>query len=272
MAMSATRRMKRAWRSMSLLAVVIVHKSTVSSSFQGATTRSRNCWLGQPTEDNVRSLPAVRRRPYLLQQPWRCRLARRRDDDQGDDNRNGGANDELSVFRMVDGVRDLASRPFLPSMSVGYPLALLLVFAAVPVTQALLTIAFFAVYVVLGRQFMLNGDGDGEPDDDRDAEKEEDDEASKINLFALPGAILSASLLGNPFSNSVASTVASPVASPLSVAVVLAGVLVVALVSVRSSGDQSKSSSATPTSPPDQRLMDLWDEEFRRRHEEEMDD
>ena len=91
--------------------------------------------------------------------------------------------DDNLIFSSISRVGDVISRPTpgFPSLSIGYPLALVSAVAVVPLPTALLLSAFFAGYAYLGRQ--VTG---GEED------------ASKLDFAALAAAVASAGLL-SPF-------------------------------------------------------------------------
>jgi hypothetical protein len=91
--------------------------------------------------------------------------------------------DDNLIFSAISRVGDVISRPTpgFPSLSIGYPLALVSAVAVVPLPTALLLSAFFAGYAYLGRQ--VTG---GEED------------ASKLDFAALTAAVASAGLL-SPF-------------------------------------------------------------------------
>ena len=91
--------------------------------------------------------------------------------------------DDNLIFSAVNRVGDVISRPTpgFPSLSLGYPLALVSFAVIVPFPTALLLTAFFAGYAFLGRQVTK-----GEED------------VSKLDFAALTAAVASAGLL-SPF-------------------------------------------------------------------------
>jgi hypothetical protein len=134
--------------------------------------------------------------------------------------------DDDLLFSAVNRIGKLISRPTpgFPTLSIGYPMALISVFLVIPLPTALLLSAFFAGYAYLGRQVT-------------------DDDESKLDFAALLAAAASAGLLspvGLPNGNGEAIVNL--------VALLVLGVAISALI------------EASPSE--DEKLLDEWDDKF----------
>lgn len=134
--------------------------------------------------------------------------------------------DDDLLFSALNRIGKLISRPTpgFPTLSIGYPMALISVFFVIPLPTALLLSAFFAGYAYLGRQVT-----------------EEDEK--KLDFAALLAAAASAGLL-SPFglSNGNGHGIVDLAA------VLLLGVAVASLI------------EASPSK--DEKLLDEWDDKF----------
>lgn len=150
-------------------------------------------------------------------------------------------NDDTNpVLTAIDAALELLSRPTpgFPDLVVGVPLALVVVALTASLLQGLVTAALFIGLATLGRQVIV----------DRDETEEGTDDAAdslKIDLFALSAAVLVGAILV-PSSSGLIEWVPAITGLGLAVGAVLA--------LTKPSLDEDRST--------DDRLMDLWDQEF----------
>lgn len=154
-------------------------------------------------------------------------------------------NDDFLITAVDKVAKTVSSTTPILDIPLGYPLVLLTATALFPWITSLLLNAFFGAYLYLGRRLLT-------PD--------EDDESDEIlPLVALVGAIASAGLLSpDSFDGTTGQNVVRAVG---------AGFIGLAAATVGQSLNDPDDSSSSVAVSPEEELLNLWDNKFKKREE-----
>jgi hypothetical protein len=222
------------------------------------------------------STPALRSRSSRCQVPVvvQARYAKRNDDEENLDKENN------LVISLVDTLIETTSKntPGLATLPLGYPLALLILAALLPLSTSLLLVVLFVGFSYIGRRFVQD-EGDGidtlSSEEEDEEEEEEEDLAARptTDLLALGAAIVSAGILSP--GDGALNVERFPPLGVLLVASLLIGSTVYFLRIPTSSASRtgSRPTVISEREPdiisPEKQWMNRWDQELKDRKKDE---
>jgi hypothetical protein len=219
------------------------------------------------------SAPAVRSRSSRRQSPV---VVQARYEKRNDDEKNVDKEDNL-VISLVDTLIETTSKntPGLATLPLGYPLALLILAALLPLSTSLLLVVFFVGFAYIGRRFVQDDDdGIDTLSSEEEDEEEEEDLAARptTDLLALGAAIVSAGILSP--GDGALNVERFPPLGVLLVASLLIGSTVYFLRIPTSSASSSRPTVDSSEREPDiilpeKQWMNRWDQELKDSKKEE---
>jgi hypothetical protein len=284
---------KRVALALAVSILACIPARTASFPFRSVSAHRRHAQLDSihPGSTSIASITSIfKTKPFFVVHSPSRSLARTTSTLYS--NNNDNQDDTPFLVGLIDTLVDFSKRPFALNSDNGgkskgnavsalYPATLLLVAVTQPLSSFLTTLSLFVALVTATRQLVFASDdddddepyasGSGRNGDSGDTDDDDDDDDRGLQVFLTDGFSLAASfasarLLLPP--NLAASSGLAPLSVPPGVVI---GVLAAAGVAVwQSTSRRGRLESATEDdddndNDPEQRLLDLWDQRFKRR-------